>query len=267
MSNQDLSSKQQHVERASVQQPGAQNGFPPGSYEQPQVAFAAQRIPPNYPPAGYAASQQPYPPSQGYNAAPVDQRRRTSPWLIAMIVVIAMLLVGFGYTLVGALYGFGYWHFWSGGVRSSTSQSTSTQATNNPAARDGSSSANGTNSPAARDGTFQVGASPTLILKSDAGSVTINRASTKTIVVQASKHASNGGNPDELQVTSSQSGSTVNVAFHRPGTFNYVQGARVDFTITVPQTCDLQITTRSGNIQVNGISGKMALLSMQAASR
>jgi Putative adhesin len=170
-----------------------------------------------------------------------------------MIVLIAMLLLGSGYGLVWTLHGFGYWNYWFGGVRTISSHSTS--------------NTHGTNGPAERDLTFQVGASPTLILKTDAGSVTIKRGSSKTIAVQTTKHASNGGNLNDMQVTYSQSDSTVNVAFHRAETFNYVQGARVDFTISVPQTCDLQLTTRSGNIQVKGISGKMSLLSNAGSIR
>jgi len=109
--------------------------------------------------------------------------------------------------------------------------------------------------------TFPAGASPALMLTSDAGSVTVNRGSTNSIVVQAKKYASFGGNFNDLHINYGQSGSTVTVAVQRSGTFNFFNSTSVDFTITVPSTTDLQINTNAGSITVNGISGKMSLIS------
>jgi hypothetical protein len=108
---------------------------------------------------------------------------------------------------------------------------------------------------------FPVGASPALMLTSDAGSVTVHRGSTNSIVVQATKYASFGGNLNDVQVNYSQSGSTVNVAVHRSGTFNFFNATSVEFMITVPPTTDLQLTTNAGSITVSGVSGKMSLIS------
>ena len=99
------------------------------------------------------------------------------------------------------------------------------------------------------------------MLTSDAGSITVNSGSAGSIAVQAKKFAGFGGNLNDVQINYNQSGDTVNVTVHRTGTFNFFNATSVDFTITVPSTTDLQITTNAGSITVNGISGKMSLTS------
>ena len=91
--------------------------------------------------------------------------------------------------------------------------------------------------------------------------MTVNSGSTNHIVVQAKKYASFGGNLNNVQINYSQNGSTVNVAANSSGTFNFFNSTSVDFTITVPSNTDLQINTNAGTITVNGISGKMSLIS------
>ncbi len=108
---------------------------------------------------------------------------------------------------------------------------------------------------------FAVGASPALMLTSNAGSVTVNRGSDNRIVVQAKKYASFGGNLNNVQTSYSRSGNTIIVATNSSGTFNFFNATSVDFTITVPNTTDLQIHTNAGNININGVSGKMSLVS------
>jgi hypothetical protein len=108
---------------------------------------------------------------------------------------------------------------------------------------------------------LQVGASPALILTSGAGSVTVNSGNTNRIVVQAKKYASFGGNLNNVQINYSQSGNMVNVTAQSSGTFNFFNSTSVDFTISVPPATDLQINTNAGSVSVNGISGRMSLVS------
>jgi hypothetical protein len=108
---------------------------------------------------------------------------------------------------------------------------------------------------------FTVGTGSALILTSNAGAVTVNSGSTNRIIVQAKKYASFGGNLNNVQINYSQNGSTVNVAANSSGTFNFFNATSVDFTITVPPTTDVQINTNAGSINVNGIRGKMSLVS------
>jgi len=113
--------------------------------------------------------------------------------------------------------------------------------------------------------TFAVSASPTLMLTSNAGSVTINSGSANRIVVQARKYAGFGGNLNNVQINYSQSGNTVIVTANNSGTFNFFNATSVDFTITLPNTTDLQINTNAGSINANGVSGKMSLVSNAGA--
>jgi len=114
--------------------------------------------------------------------------------------------------------------------------------------------------------TFQVSGSPAaLILNSDAGSVTVNSGNTGSIIVQATKYASFGGNVNNVQVNYSQNVNTLNVTVQRSGSFNFFNSTSVDFIITVPTTTDLQITTNAGSINVSGVTGKMSLISNAGA--
>jgi Putative adhesin len=213
---------------SSQEPPFEQPGEEPPPEQQP--GYPPQGYPP--PPQGYAPPQG-YPPPPGYYAGPaVAPRRRRGPWLGCLIAFIIILFLCAAAALVGTLLGFGLGI--GGALRNSVTE---------PAR------------------TFPVAASPTLILTSNAGSVTVNRGSTNSIVVQAKKYAGFGGNLNDVQINYSQSGSTVNVAFHRSGTFNFFNSTGVDFTITVPPATDLQLTTNAGSITVSGIRGKMSLLS------
>jgi len=64
-----------------------------------------------------------------------------------------------------------------------------------------------------------------------------------------------------VQINYNQSGNTITVATNSSGTFNFFNATSVDFTITVPNTTDLQIHTNAGSININGVSGKMSLVS------
>jgi Putative adhesin len=234
MSSQEPPFEQPREEPPPEQQPGEERGIHYDPRERPPSEFAApQTPPPGYPPQGYPAPPQGYPPPQGYYAGPtVAPSRRRGPWFGCLIAVIIILFLCAGVALVGTFLGFGLGI--GGALRNSVTE---------PAR------------------TFPVGESPALMLTSDAGSVTVNRGSTNSIVVQAKKYASFGGNFNDVQINYGQSSSTVNVTVHRSGTFNFFNSTSVDFTITVPPTTDLQITTNAGSITVSGISGIMSLMS------
>lgn len=206
---------------------------PPPGYPPPSQGYApSQGYPPGAQPQGYPPPPG-YAPQQGYYAGPAaPPRRRRGFWFGCLIALIIILLLCAGLAFVGTLLGFGIGI--GGALRSSATE---------PAR------------------TFPVTGSPALILSSDAGSVTVNRGGTDSIVVQATKYASFGGNLNNIQVNYTQSGSTLNVTVHRSGTFNFFNATSVDFTVTVPPTTDLQITTNAGSINVNNVSGKMSLVS------
>jgi putative adhesin len=244
MSNEEPPFDQPGEQTPPEQQPAEEPGINYDPRERPRSDFATPQTPPppytlqgypsqqGYPPPqqGYVP-QQGYPPQQGYYAGPVPRRRR-SPWfgcLIAFIIILVLCTVG---SLVGTLLGFGLG--FGGSLRNSAIEPVKT---------------------------FPVGESPALMLTSDAGSITVNSGSASSIAVQAKKYASFGGNLNDVQINYNQSGNTVNVTVHRTGTFNFFNATSVDFTITVPSTTDLQITTSAGSITVNGVTGKMSLMS------
>jgi hypothetical protein len=234
MSSQEPPFEQPGEEPPPEQQPGEERGIPRDPRERPGSEFAApQTPPPVYPPQGYPppppgyVPPQGYPPPPGYYAGPVvAPRRRRGPWLGCLIAFIIILFLCAAAALVGTLLGFGL------GVGGALRNSVTVPAR-----------------------TFPVGASPALILTSDAGSVTVNRGSTNSIVVQAKKYASFGGNFNDLHINYGQSGSTVTVAVQRSGTFNFFNSTSVDFTITVPPVTDLQLTTNAGSINFTGAIG------------
>ena len=217
-----------------------QQGYPPPQGYPPQQGFPS---PQGYPPPqqGYVPQQgypppQGYPPQQGYYPGPgVASRSRRGPWLGCLIAFIIIVLLCTGASLVGTLLGFGL------GI--------------------GGSFRNSVTEPA-RTFTVSTEPAPVLTLTSDAGSVTVNRGSTNNrIIVQAKKYASFGGNVNNVQINYSQSGNTLTVAANSSGTFNFFNATSVDFIITVPNTTDLQIHTNAGSINVNGVNGKMSLVS------
>ena len=53
-----------------------------------------------------------------------------------------------------------------------------------------------------------------------------------------------------MQINYNQSGNTITVATNSSGTFNFFNATSVDFTITVPNTTDLQIHTNAGSINI-----------------
>jgi hypothetical protein len=221
MNSQELPFEQPGGEPPSEQQSGEERGIRHDPGEWPRSEFAA----PQTPTPGY--------PPQGYYAEPVvAPRRRRGPWLGCLIAFIIIPFLCAGAALVGTLLGFGLGI--GGALRNSVTE---------PAR------------------TFTVGASPALILTSNGGSVTVNRGSTNSIIVQAKKYASFGGNFNDIEINYGQSGSTVNVAVHESGRFNFFNSTNVDFTITVPPITDLQLTTNAGSINVSGIRGKMSLMS------
>jgi Putative adhesin len=256
MSSQEPPFEQPGEQPPPEQQPSEERAINPDPREQPRSDFAAPQAPPpgyppqrypppqqgypqGYPPQGYPpppqgyVPQQGYPPQQGYYAGPaVAPRRRSSPWLGCLIAFIIVLFLCSGTAVVGTLLGFGLGI--GGAFRNSVTEPSQT---------------------------FAVSTSPTLILTSNAGSVNVNRGSANSIVVQAKKYASFGGNLNNVQINYSQNGNTVNVTANSSGTFNFFNATSVDFTITVPSATDLQITTNAGSITVNGVTGKMSLMS------
>jgi len=109
--------------------------------------------------------------------------------------------------------------------------------------------------------TYQVASNPRLILNDNAGSVTINSGSQSSIAVQTTRYSSFIGNINDVKVQESldSANNTLTVTVNQPGAQNFFNVSGVDFTITLPNSANLQITTNAGSIHVSGVSGTMSL--------
>jgi hypothetical protein len=90
---------------------------------------------------------------------------------------------------------------------------------------------------------------PTVVINGDSGIINVNTSPDATSVfVQDTKNPGTFGNANNIQVTSSQNGNTITTNVQDNG-----QGS-VDFQVTVPQGADLQLTTNSGDISIDGVT-------------
>ncbi len=100
---------------------------------------------------------------------------------------------------------------------------------------------------------FKVSSStPTVVINGDGGAITVQTSSdAHTVTIQDTGSPGFSGNPNDTQVNYTQSpdGNTINASVQDNG-----QGS-VDFTVTVPQGADLQLSTGSGDISFNGLIG------------
>ncbi len=107
---------------------------------------------------------------------------------------------------------------------------------------------------------FQIMEHARLTINNGAGRVTIRRGEEGVISVAATKRASGFGiDPEKMQVNYDQRGDNLNIDTRV--TWNILQfGLRsIDFEITVPVSCDVQLTTGSGRVAVQGTSGDIRL--------
>ena len=90
---------------------------------------------------------------------------------------------------------------------------------------------------------------PTVVINGDSGTINVNTSPDATSVfVQDTKNPGAFGNANNIQVTSSQNGNTITTNVQDNG-----QGS-VDFQVTVPQGADLQLTTNSADISIDGVT-------------
>jgi len=99
---------------------------------------------------------------------------------------------------------------------------------------------------------FIVTGTPTVVINGDSGAIRVHTGTVaRSVIVQDTKNAGffgNSGDPNDIQVTSSKNGNTITTNVQDNG-----QGS-VDFDVTVPQGADLQLTTNSGDISIDGVT-------------
>jgi len=165
--------------------------------------------------------------SRGQFAAPYARKHSRWPWIVLSLVLLFMLITGGTFFLVSSL---GY---------NSGSSVTETQR-------------------------FSVSANPTLILNNDIGTIQVRTGgSGNEVSIQATRHSGLWSNINDIHVNYAQDtgSNTVTVNVNRPANMSFFNSSSVDFAITVPGTAVLQLKTNTGNIDVNGVSGRMELTS------
>jgi putative adhesin len=101
---------------------------------------------------------------------------------------------------------------------------------------------------------FEVNGTPTVVISDDSGTIHVLTSSSPTnVTVQATNNDRFFNNSNDVQLATSRVGNTIKASVPDNG-----QGS-ADITVTVPQNSNLQLTTGSGGIQVNGIRGQMTL--------
>jgi DUF4097 and DUF4098 domain-containing protein YvlB len=106
--------------------------------------------------------------------------------------------------------------------------------------------------------TFQIIEHARLVINTGAGAVAIRRGEEGVVRVTATKRASGIGiDTERMQINYNQYGDVLDISSHM--TWNLLQfGLRtVDFEITVPSSCDVQLQNSSGRVALQGINGVM----------
>jgi hypothetical protein len=111
---------------------------------------------------------------------------------------------------------------------------------------------------------FAVQGTPTLVINNDAGAIHITSGSNGSVAATATKYSSDG-NTSDMTVTFSQSGNTIYMTGRLPQQQSSGVEKHIDFDITAPATTNVQANTRAGLVQMQGISGQMAVEADAAA--
>jgi len=106
---------------------------------------------------------------------------------------------------------------------------------------------------------FTISSAPTLVLNNGNGDVHIHAGNAGNVVVSARERGFGMMSDDEGQVVKTeQQGDTITIS---PVRRSNMFGGQVDLDITVPTTINLELHTSSGEINVEGVDGKMTLVS------
>jgi hypothetical protein len=104
--------------------------------------------------------------------------------------------------------------------------------------------------------TFQVMEHARLVINNGAGRVAIRRGEEGVISVAGTKRASGIGiDPERMQVNYDQRGDTLNISSLVGWSMLQFGLRAVDFEITVPTSCDVQLDNGSGRVAVQGTNG------------
>ncbi len=108
--------------------------------------------------------------------------------------------------------------------------------------------------------TFQVSERPTLVIKNTAGTISLHRGEQGIVTVSGVKRASGlRPRPEKMQLQCNQQDNILNITGRIFWGIFQIGLRRLDLDITVPETCDIELTNTSGRIIVQSVSGTCRL--------
>ncbi len=106
--------------------------------------------------------------------------------------------------------------------------------------------------------TFQIMEHARLVIDNGAGSVAIRRGEEGMVSVTATKRASGIGiDAERMQIDYNQYSDTLDISSRMTWSIFQFGLRTVDFEITVPSSCDVQLKNGSGRVAVRGTSGEI----------
>lgn len=106
---------------------------------------------------------------------------------------------------------------------------------------------------------FMLRGRPALVIRNPAGVIRIHSGVTNTVEVMATKYV-NGwfGSQEEGVIDYAQDGDTIRITTRSNYMWSPLGGLRnVNFDITVPEHCDIQVDGSAGSIKIEGINGQV----------
>lgn len=116
---------------------------------------------------------------------------------------------------------------------------------------------------------FQAGTSPQLFISNVRGSVIVRGEERDDIQVTAVKHTEGIANPERTEILMQQEGDRVTVKTQRPSDddgkrrWRGEQICPVDYTVRMPNHCDVDINQVKGAVQVSDVTGAVKVNAVQ----
>jgi len=108
--------------------------------------------------------------------------------------------------------------------------------------------------------TFQVSERPALVIKNTAGTIALHRGEQGVVTVSGVKRASGlYPRPEKMQLMCNQQNNILNITGRIFWGVFQLGLRRIDLDITVPETCDIELTNTSGRVIVQSVSGTCRL--------
>jgi Putative adhesin len=109
-----------------------------------------------------------------------------------------------------------------------------------------------------KSASFSVGIHPTIVINDNFGTIQVQPDSTNTVTFNPTQEADGFGNTPQINYDPSPDGNTVTVTVEDNG-FGSSGQEGVNLDVTVPAKANLQIKAGPGDIDVSGVNGQLSL--------